>query len=119
MRITGLLDQAVRDGKIVPAQKESLTAWGTADFDALKTHIESTPEHSFKLAAVGTDDDDSDEATAAQADEYTDGKVTVDADSLKLHNEAVAILTAAGKTSYSEGEYADALVTAERKLAAA
>lgn len=119
MRITGLLDEAVRDGKIVPAQKESLTAWGAADYDALAAHIASTPAHSFKLAAVGSDGEDSEDVPAAQAAEYTDGKVTVDADSLKLHNEAVAILTAAGKTSYTEGEYADALVSAERKLAAA
>lgn len=120
MRISGLLDQAVRDGKIVPAQKESLTAWGTADYDALAAHIATTPEHSFKLTAVGNDDGDGgDGVTAEQAAEYTDGKVTVDADSLKLHNEAVAILTAAGKTDYTDGEYADALVTAERKLAAA
>ncbi len=126
LRVTAILETAVRAGKILPGQTESLKAWGLQDEEALAKHVEATPEHSFKLKAVGHGEGggeggDGDEAVKAAEDAVSrgsDAKEDRQVDGADIVVEAEKILAAAGKTSPTEAEYADALVKAERQIAA-
>jgi len=133
IRVRGMLEQAVRDGKILPVQAQaaedgtpaSLETWGLQDEDALKAHLEATPKHSYSLNARGSGEgggeggDDGDELAQAREDltvKTADGEVAPDEESLKLHVAAEKILTEAGKVVYTEDEYRAAATKAAKSL---
>lgn len=126
IEVENMLADAVRAGKIFPAQHESLKAWGLQDADALKAHIEATPEHSFKQTPKGSGeegDDGGEDGAAVKAVERTvsrgsDAKNDRPVEGADIVVEAEKILAAAGKTEPTEGEYAKAIEQASDRIAA-
>lgn len=128
-RITGereqLLSQAVREGRISPAQKTVFAKafGGDSPTDetvlALRELIDASPAETIPLKERGSghdvkpDEDDAEIAKARKAhstlDEETGRGLEPDDESLSLHVKATKHLTAAGKTTWTEREYLDAV----------
>lgn len=107
-----ILAQAVREGRIVPAAKETLAAQFGENLDGLKAVIGSFPERSF--AEKGSGAGANGPATGQVKEQFVSGRYEPDEESLTLHAKALMILN---KTDYTEAEYVAALSQAERELA--
>lgn len=131
IRVRAMLEQGVRDGKILPAQikatedgtPSSLEAWGMQDEAGLKAHLDATPKNSYSQTPRGSGeggdgDGEAEEALsrARKSFEYSSsaGEFVADDESLRLHLAAEKILADAGKAAgrYSESEYREALFQA-------
>lgn len=116
----GLLSQAVREGRISPAQKAVFgkAFGGDTPTDehvvALRELIDASPAETIPLRERGSGhdretDDDAEVAKARKAhstrDEKTGRGLEPDDESLSLHVKATKHLTEAGKTGWTESEY--------------
>ncbi len=119
MRRDTLLSDAVRDGKILPVQKDHYAAMYDASPDAVAKLLDATPAKTFKPtgSGSGTDDGAGDGLTEIPASvrsrfAYSDddtSRVTLDEDSARLHVAAEKILADQGKRRYTEDEYLAAI----------
>jgi phage I-like protein len=113
-----LLDGAVRDRQIVPAQKLVLAEKFGANLDALRELLDTFPKGAVAARALGSGGDgktgDLDVDTAPVTIQGTD--YPVDEDGARVHAKALELL---GKDSYTADEYVAAIGKAKRELAAA
>lgn len=123
-RVTGereqVLAQAVRDGRIVPAQKDALiVAFGGETPDdgsvtALRAFVESAPIRSSKEIGTGGEGEQEPDLKAAAAEFETSDGIRVDDESARLHVTAEALLRQDGKgEDYTSEEYLRAVARAE------
>lgn len=121
MQMDTLLAEAVREGKILPAQKDAYRAMCAADFDGVKALLEATPEHSFKFEEQGSGEGGKEEqaVTPALRAAYTakiDGtEYRPDDEGLRLDAKAREIL--GENTNPSNEQLIAAYEQAERELA--
>lgn len=121
-RVTGereqVLAQAVRDGRIVPAQKDALiVAFGgeqpdDASVTALRAFVDTAPVRTNKEIGSGGEGEQEPDITNARK-VYTQpgpkGNILPDEDSLKLDVAARKHLTDRGKTTFTDTEYLEAI----------
>ncbi len=106
MKVTGLLDTAVKEGKILPVQRDGYQAMANADFDNVKALLDATPPRAFKETGTGGEDGggggDAGPGDPPTPEDVTDERGNVVArkvDSDWLAKRADAILAEAGKTA--------------------
>lgn len=122
-----VLTDAVREHRIVPAQKESLTVAFGADsptdeqVTALKTLVGTFPvRQTGEIGTGGEGETEPDITTARSQFTLTDGRrelTPVDED-VALHVKATEILAGRGKTTYTADEYVAAVTEARAAVAA-
>jgi len=112
-----ILAAAVADGKIVPAEKETLVEAFGDNVESLRKVLDARPKNTTLARERGGagDGGDGDVETAAERDKF-ESEDPVDEESLSLHAKALKII---GKKKYDEDEYLDALAQAERETVTA
>ena len=120
LKVKTLLDEAVRDFKILPAQRAAYEAMCDADFDGIRELLEATPKDALKVAArgaggAGREDGEpsSDEIEAVRARFSGENADEIDDDQARIHLKAVELI---GKPDYTATEYATAFAAASREL---
>lgn len=111
-RVKRMLEDGVRAGKVIPAEKPILFKQFNTNPDALAELIASRPDHVFSVRAVGSAGSDAlDVSLYGVADEFSDKDGDeIDAESGRLHLRALHVLAEQGKRGrYTESEYAAAL----------
>lgn len=115
-KIDAALDTAIRDRKIVPAQKDVLAEQFKSNLDGLVAVLAATPARPGLVGGTGTDDSADPDVDAVRARYESD--YPVDEQSAALHAEALKIMGKA-EGDYTVDEYARAIEQAERSTAAA
>ena len=114
-KITAALEQAVREGRIVPASKDTLAEQFTGNLAGLEAVLASMPVRKGLVGVSGTDPDGTVTGAQLPADVVRSGDPVLGAD---LDAKAMEILAAAGKDASDQDAYLDALVQAEQQLGA-
>lgn len=122
MRRDTLLDQAVRDGKILPAEKDHYARFFDLDPDGTDKLVQSMqPRGILDVQGSGgdtkTDDPDLDRLSKRLSYTVAGREFAPDTDSLKLHAKAIEILKSDGKElSHTADEYQAAVELASQSL---
>lgn len=117
MKRETLLAEAVRERKILPAQKEHYASLYDVDPAGVTKLIEATASSSF--APIGTDGDGESKGDISVAQDEFKTELTehVNADSLTIHEKALEILKGDGKaTEHNDNDYAKAVMLASKEL---
>lgn len=56
-KIEALIDSAVKDGKVLPTEREDLTSWATRDFETFEKYIAKRPKLALLSGPIGADGD--------------------------------------------------------------
>lgn len=109
-----LLDEAVRDGKILPVQKDSFVAMFDTNPEQVKELLDATPAKSFAEKGSGGEGPVTPAAKGSFKSNVDGTEYEADDASLELHEKAVAVLAADGKGDrYTEDDYVRAVARAQ------
>lgn len=109
-KIQRILVDAVRDGQVIPAEKQVLAKNFAENPDGLLELINARPKRGWSAAGSGDGSEDSGDVRAAKSRFESDEADGVDEDSVRLHVRAEQWLAERGKRpgTYTDLEYAQA-----------
>jgi phage I-like protein len=112
-RVRHMLDEGVRDGRVIPAEKTVLAKQYASNPDGLHELLESRPSQIFRLTALGSgnsDEDFDEDLIAVRKTFHSEEADEVDAESGRLHIRAEQYLREQGiRGAYTEEQYLTAL----------
>lgn len=105
-----MLEDAISEGRIVPAAKDALAEQFSENVDGLKAVLASMPANSFTPIGSGSGSAEDVEVTDRQRDRFASAAADgISEDGLTVHAKAEKLLKEQGKTVYTQDEYLAAL----------